>query len=185
MLYLASKSPRRRQLLQSIGVEFETLSANIDETWNGSETAEDYVTRLALEKARAAREQVQGEHMVLAADTEVVLDERVLGKPSSHDDAMQMLQSLSGRCHRVITAVVLLGSTVSQRLSVNKVCFDTISRQQCESYCQSGEPYDKAGAYGIQGGAAVFLRRLEGSYSSVMGLPLKETAELVGVNWKS
>ena len=181
MLYLASKSPRRYELLKSLSVEFETLSVDIEETWDESETAEEYVSRIALEKAQAAKKQARQDGLILAADTEVIVDARVMGKPVDREAAMDMLLGLSDRCHTVLSAVVLLGESVQSRLSVNRVCFDNLSRHQCESYCDSGEPYDKAGGYGIQGYAANFLRKLEGSYSSVMGLPLVETAELLGL----
>ena len=181
MLYLASKSPRRHQLLQSLGIEFETMAVNIQEHWDGSERAEDYVVRLATEKAQAAKKQVDSGCLILASDTEVVIDDRVLGKPSEQDEAMQMLLGLSGRCHKVMTAVVLLGDKIEQRLSLNRVCFETLTEQQCRTYCETGQPFDKAGGYGIQGSAAAFIRTLEGSYSSVMGLPLTETAELLDI----
>lgn len=167
-------------MLKQLGVEFETLAMDIDESWDGREAAEDYVKRLALEKARAAKPGLGAGNRVLAADTEVVVDGQIQGKPSGRDEAMTMLQNLSGRCHEVLSAVVLVDETELTRLSVNRVCFARISEQQCHDYCETGEPFDKAGGYGIQGGAAVFLRRLEGSYSSVMGLPLTETRELLG-----
>lgn len=178
-LYLASRSPRRRELLNQIGVEYEILDVEIDESWNGVEVARDYVARLALEKARAGRMVAENPWPVLAADTEVVIDDRILGKPKDKEDAMEMLQSLSGRTHLVYSAVALVHEKANLKLSISRVCFKPLSLQASRAYCDSGEPLDKAGAYGIQGAAAAFISRLEGSYSGVMGLPLYETAELL------
>lgn len=167
-------------LLSQLGVEFKSLAIDIEEHWDGQEAAADYVVRLALEKARTARQELGPGGRILAADTEVVVDGQVQGKPRGENEAMAMLRGLSGRCHEVLSAVALLDQGEHARLSVNRVCFAEISRQQCQAYCESGEPYDKAGGYGIQGRAAVFLRKLEGSYSAVMGLPLAETRDLLG-----
>jgi len=179
MLLLASQSSRRRQLLDQIGVSYETVAVNIDERWDGVEVPAAHVQRLALEKARCARQQGNGAAPVLAADTGVVLDGRLLGKAMDREDAMHMLQSLSGRSHDVYTAVALAIDGEQIRLNHSRVCFKPLSLQECEAYCDSGEPYGKAGGYAIQGRGASFISRLEGSYSGVMGLPLYETAALL------
>lgn len=178
-LYLASKSPRRRALLDQIGVRYAALEIEIDERWDGREAARDYVCRLALEKARAGRRIAPGPQPVLGADTEVVLDGRVLGKPADRAAALAMLHALSGRTHEVISAVALLHAEEALRVCVSRVEFRLLSDADCARYCDSGEPFGKAGAYAIQGRAAAFIRRLEGSYSGVVGLPLCETAELL------
>ena len=178
-IYLASRSPRRRQLLQRLNVEFEIIDVAIDETWDGKEAAVHFVTRLALEKARAGRQKTGATAPVLAADTEVVLDGRLLGKPANRDDAVAMLQSLSGRSHDVYCAVALIDATETTALNISRVGFRPLTLEECQAYCATGEPYDKAGGYGIQGPAAAFVTRLRGSYSGVMGLPLTETAELL------
>jgi septum formation protein len=179
LLYLASRSPRRKALLRQLGVQFETLNVDIEEIWDGRESAEEYVSRLALDKARAGTERAEKEWPVLASDTEVVLDGKILGKPDNREHANLILMSLSGRTHEVYTAVVLKQRTEQIRLSLNRVSFRQLTEHESRCYCDSGEPNDKAGAYAIQGRAADFICRLEGSYSSVMGLPLNETAELI------
>lgn len=179
MLYLASKSSRRRELLQQLDVVFETLAVDIEEIWDGRESAAEYVSRLARQKARAGQALVDNDGRILAADTEVVLDNQILGKPQNTDDAVDMLMSLSARTHEVYTAVALLHETEQIAVSINRVSFKKLTAAQCRAYCDTGEPCDKAGGYAIQGQAAAFVDRLEGSYSSVMGLPLRETAELL------
>ena len=181
-IYLASQSPRRRELLHQIGVDFELLPVDIDETPLAGETPEACVQRLALEKARAGRAQLPAGRAlpVMGADTLVVCGEAVLGKPPGRDAAIGMLQALSGRTHRVITAVALAGDHEAVCLNTSLVTFRTLTRRECEAYWDTGEPQDKAGAYAIQGLGALFVTRLEGSYSGVMGLPLQETAELLG-----
>ena len=179
MLYLASKSPRRRELLQQLGLEFETLAVDIEEIWDGKESARNYVSRLALDKARAGSALAAYNWPILASDTEVVLDDQILGKPDDVDDAVSMLMSLSRRSHEVYTADALLHETEQVSVIVNRVSFKKLTPEECQVYCDTGEPLDKAGAYAIQGKAAAFICRLEGSYSSVMGLPLAETAELL------
>lgn len=181
MLYLASRSPRRRQLLDQIGVSYETMAVDIDEHWDGVEEPAAYVQRLALEKALCARGQLTGVAPVLAADTGVVLDGYLLGMAMAREDAMHMLQDLSGRSHDVYTAVALVHAGEHIRLNRSRVCFKPLSLQECEAYCDSGEPYGKAGGYAIQGQGAAFISRLEGSYSGVMGLPLYETAALLAM----
>ncbi|ROQ49710.1 nucleoside triphosphate pyrophosphatase [Pseudomonas putida] len=184
-LYLASGSPRRRELLSQIGVPFTPVAASIDETPLDAEPADAYVERLAREKAAAGlavlrASGVEGHLAVLGADTAVVLDGQILGKPQGQADALAMLAALSGREHDVLTAVAV---TDGERcLSVNvasRVSLRPISPEQALTYWASGEPQDKAGSYAIQGLAAIFVKALQGSYSAVVGLPLSETAELL------
>lgn len=179
VLYLASKSPRRRQLLDQIGVDYELLGADVDETQFDDESPAAYVQRVALDKTRAGRACADRPLPVLAADTSVVLDGRVLGKPADRDEAMAMLLSLSGRSHEVYTAVALAHEREQVALSRSRLCFRPLTEAECAAYCDTGEPWDKAGGYGIQGRGAVFVSRLEGSYSGVMGLPLYETSILL------
>ena len=180
MLYLASKSPRRRELLDQINIHYEPISVDIDETWHG-EPGRLHVPELALVKARAARELLgsESDKPILAADTEVFLDDTPLGKPADEDDALAMLLRLSGRTHHVYCAVALLTNIEAVELSISRVSFKPLTEAECRAYIASGEALDKAGAYGIQGRAATFVSRLEGSYSAVMGLPLYETAKLL------
>jgi len=180
-LYLASGSPRRRELLTQIGVPFTVVSAPIDESPLPDESAPAYVERLARAKAAAGLARVEGPAVVLGADTAVVLDGRILGKPENREDAMAMLAGLSGREHHVLTAVALSDGLHTQSLCVtSKVRFRAISADEAQRYWASGEPVDKAGGYAIQGLGAVFVTGLSGSYSAVVGLPLSETAELLG-----
>ena len=181
LIYLASKSPRRRALLEQIGVGYKLAPVDIPERQATGERAREYVRRVAVDKARAAAEQGARDLPVLAADTEVILRRRILGKPADQAAAMRMLQSLSGRKHEVATAVALLTTTGRLHLAVNtsKVHFKTLSEAECAEYCRTDEPWDKAGAYAIQGRAAAFITRIEGSYSGIMGLPLYETAALL------
>jgi septum formation protein len=180
-IYLASNSPRRAELLQQIGVNFRVIAAPIDESAMPQETPESHVTRLALEKARAGHATLAGENRrpVLGADTMVVAGDVALGKPCDREDAIRMLQLLSGSTHRVLSAVALVDTGEAWRLSISQVTFRTLSWAECAAYWGTGEPEDKAGGYAIQGRAAMFVSRLEGSYSGVMGLPLYETAELL------
>lgn len=181
-LYLASGSPRRRELLAQIGVPHITLIASIDETAFPDETALAYVERLAREKAAAGLASLvePGDACVLGADTAVVLDGRILGKPTDREDALATLALLSGREHEVLTAVALASVNRSEACVVaSRVRFRPIARAELETYWASGEPADKAGSYAIQGLGAVFVSRVEGSYSAVVGLPLLETAELL------
>jgi len=180
-IYLASNSPRRAELLRQIGVNFRVIAAATDESAVAGETPETHVTRLALEKARAGHATLQGEHRrpVLGADTMVVAGDFAMGKPRDREEAIHMLQSLSGMTHRVLSAVALVDATEVCRLNISHVTFRTLSRAECAAYWGTGEPQDKAGGYAIQGMAAMFISRLEGSYSGVMGLPLYETAELL------
>lgn len=180
-LYLASGSPRRRELLTQIGVPFSVVSAPIDETPLPDESAPAYVERLARAKAAAGLARVEGQAVVLGADTAVVLDGRILGKPESREDALAMLADLSGREHQVLTAVALTDGQRVQSLCVtSQVRFRAISDDEAQRYWASGEPADKAGGYAIQGLGAVFVTGLSGSYSAVVGLPLSETADVLG-----
>lgn len=181
-LYLASGSPRRRELLTQIGVPFITLSAAIDESPLPNEPAHGYVERLALEKARAglATLALADDAVVLGADTAVVRDGQILGKPQDRADALAMLASLSGREHQVLTAVALVSATRSSaQVVTSQVRFRPLQPGEAEAYWASGEPQDKAGSYGIQGLAAIFVSQLQGSYSAVVGLPLCETAQML------
>jgi septum formation protein len=179
-LILASASPRRQILLQQAGIVFRKQVAEIDETPLDNEAAEDYVMRLALEKARAVRQHSDtGGLPVLGADTAVVVDGRLLGKPESLAHAREMLQLLSGREHQVMTAVALVREREAVQLSMSRVWFRPLSEKEIDAYWRTGEPQDKAGAYAIQGVGAIFIERLEGSYSGVMGLPLYETGQLL------
>ncbi|MEP5764819.1 MAG: Maf family protein [Halieaceae bacterium] len=181
-LILASASPRRAQLLQQMGVEFEQLATHIDERQLSGEGAEEYVARLAWEKSAAAQQQLDtaDDVVVLAADTCVVLDQQILGKPVDHLDALAMLARLSGREHRVLTAVcVRHKQQVEEALSDTRVKFLNLDRQQCEAYLATDEAWDKAGAYAIQGLAGCFVDSINGSYSGVVGLPLAHTWQLL------
>ncbi len=175
---LASRSPRRRELLAQIGVRHRVVDVDVDESPRPAEVAAEYVLRLALAKARAGTGRVAG-LPVLGADTAVVVDDAILGKPADREDAMAMLRRLSAREHRVLTAVALVGDREATRLSVSHVRFRAIAAGEAAAYWATGEPADKAGAYAIQGLGALFVESLSGSYSGVMGLPLYETAELL------
>jgi len=181
-LYLASASPRRRELLAQIGVSFTTHVVPIDETPQPGEAPAAYVERLALAKAQAALGTLDDRHdaVVLGSDTAVVLDGRILGKPVDREDALATLAALSGREHQVLTAIALVSDARAEaRVVASTVRFKALDRTQLEAYWATGEPRDKAGSYGIQGLAAVFVSQMQGSYSAVVGLPLCETAELL------
>ena len=181
-IYLASGSPRRRELLQQIGVSFRVIDANLDETAIQGESPLAYVSRLAQAKAMAGWERSgdSGGAPVLAADTAVVLDGRILGKPAGMNDAIAMLLQLSGRAHEVLTAVAMrTAAGIEVKVSHSMVTFRPIDSSEASAYWETGEPTDKAGAYAIQGYAAIFISDLKGSYSGVMGLPLFETAALL------
>ncbi|HET6913678.1 MAG TPA: Maf family nucleotide pyrophosphatase [Rhodanobacteraceae bacterium] len=183
MLYLASQSPRRRQLLEQLGVAFQLVHVEVPEVRRPGERAGDYVDRVASEKALAGLAAVRDRHewaIVLGADTEVVLSERVFGKPRDQDDARAMLRELSGHAHRVISTVWCVDAACRESAtSVSEVRFAELSGTEIEEYVVTGEPFGKAGAYAIQGRAAAFIAHLSGSYSGVMGLPLHETARLL------
>lgn len=181
-LYLASGSPRRRELLTQIGVPFLTQIAPIDENALPDEAPLAYVERLARAKAQAGLAALSSteQAVVLGADTAVVLDGRILGKPADRDEALSTLRALSGRTHQVLTAVALASAGRAEaRVVISEVSFRPLRDAELEAYWASGEPCDKAGSYGIQGLAAVFVSRLQGSYSAVVGLPLCETAEML------
>jgi septum formation protein len=180
-VYLASASPRRRELLQQIGVPYRTIASTVDESVLPGEAPARYVTRLAAAKAETGWESSRDPAVpVLAADTAVVLDGKILGKPRDREDAEGMLRRLSGRTHEVLTAVALrTAQGLRSMLCRSEVTFRNIDAGESRAYWDTGEPIDKAGAYAIQGRAAVFIADLRGSYSGVMGLPLFETAELL------
>jgi septum formation protein len=191
-IYLASKSPRRRELLRQIGVEFELLplrdqasrNADVSELFLPDETAEDYVARVTLEKADAGLQIVRWRRLpprpVLAADTTVVLDKIIFGKPTDQDEAIKMLRLLSGRTHQVLTSVAIRRDEDTWQITQSSdVKFAELSEETILSYCATNEPFDKAGAYGIQGAAAAFIEHISGSYTGIMGLPLFETTQLL------
>ena len=190
-VYLASKSPRRRELLTQAGVAHEVLASQaaggvdlVDETPHPGEIPASYVQRVAREKAAAGHQQVARQalppHPVLAADTTVAVEGRILGKPESAAAARAMLRDLSGRTHQVYTAVaVAWNGRMDVALSESNVRMRKLSEAEIAHYVGTGEPLDKAGGYGVQGRAAIFIERIEGSYSGVMGLPLFETAKLL------
>lgn len=179
---LASASPRRRELLAQIGVAHEVVRVDVPEVALPNEAPEVFALRLAVAKARAGRAIVGNDpRPVLGADTVVVAKGTILGKPRDREHFLTMMSHLAGHTHQVMTAVALVDAEgeAASRLSVSNVSFRSITAEEIEAYWQSGEPSDKAGGYAIQGRAAVFIERIEGSYSGVMGLPLYETAELL------
>lgn len=179
-LYLASGSPRRQELLGMLGVTFERLVPGVEEQRAPQEAPQNYVTRLARDKARAGVALAARDLPVLGADTIVVLDGDVLEKPRDAAHAAEMLRRLSGQTHQVMTAVALADRLrVRERLVITRVTFRALTAQDIAAYVESGEPMDKAGAYGIQGLGGCFVRRIEGSYHAVVGLPLVETWELL------
>jgi len=192
MLYLASQSPRRRQLLEQIGVDFSVLDVDVPEQRMLGESPQDYVSRVARDKARAglasldqanqsqANQNQASDAIVLGADTEVVLDDEVFGKPQDADDAAAMLRHLSGRTHAVIS-VVWLASAAREEcvVCISQVRFAPLDESTVATYVATGEPFGKAGAYAIQGRGAALVEHLQGSYSGVMGLPVFETARLL------
>ena len=191
-LYLASRSPRRRELLKQIGVKFDPLllrlanprGPDVDETQRADESNADYVERTAREKAAFGLDVLRMRSMlyrpVLSADTVVIVDGAVLAKPANAEQATDFMRRLSGRAHEVRTAVALaMEGSVTTATSVSQVHMRALTEAEIERYCATAEPYDKAGGYAIQGLASIFIERLEGSYSGVMGLPLFETAQLL------
>lgn len=182
MLYLASRSPRRSELLTRLGVPFRALDLEVPEVREPGETAEAYVRRVALDKAQAGLALVADDPqaVVLGSDTEVVLDDRVYGKPADTADAAAMLRSLAGCTHQVITVVALAArGRHALETVISEVSFAPMSQAQIADYVATGEPMGKAGGYAIQGGAERHIRHLSGSYSGVMGLPLQQTAALL------
>lgn len=179
MLYLASQSPRRRELLGRLRLDFRVLEVAVVECRQPHESPVDYVRRVALDKARAGLEAMPV-GVVVGADTEVVLDDEVFGKPGDAREAAAMLRRLSGRTHQVLSAVCVVSSDrTAQALSISDVTFATLDDAMIDAYVASGEPDGKAGGYAIQGAAQAFISHLSGSYSGVMGLPLHETARLL------
>ena len=197
-VYLASTSPRRRELLDQLGVRYRTLKIDVDETLRVHEAPEDYVLRVALAKARAGWQMLESRGSsatvssvalspaagqscpVLGADTSVVIENEVLGKPRDREHGLEMLERLSGRSHQVLTAIALIdGAREMTRLSVSTVTFRATVVAERAAYWNTGEPLGKAGGYAIQGRAAMFVTHMEGSFSGVMGLPLYETAEVL------
>ena len=183
VLYLASSSPQRSRILKALGLEFEIIHPQIDETAIEGETVRNYVSRLAINKARKGASLITndpGAAVVLGADTCVVIDDLILGKPQDREEALDMLQRLSGRVHEVLSAVAVnCGGDVLSMVDSSKVEFDKLTKQQLELYLQSREYENRAGAYAIQGSAAKFVRRLDGSRSGVIGLPIMVTAQLL------
>lgn len=191
-IYLASKSPRRRELLRQIGVEFELLllrdqsprGPEVSEEVLPGEKPEDYVVRVTREKVEHAAKIMLLRRLpmrpLLAADTTVAIDGRILGKPADTAEAMEMLRLLSGRTHQVLTSVAMnYDENITQITQISDVTLSKLSEETMRAYCATPEPYDKAGGYGIQGMAAVFVERIAGSYTGIMGLPLYETAQLI------
>lgn len=180
--YLASASPRRQELLRQIGVSFSVLKVDVDETALPQESAEEYVRRVALAKAQAGFQVLDNDPhaIVLGGDTAVVHQGRIFGKPIDRTDAFEMLSVLSDSVHEVYSAVSVVGSSRQvTRLVKTQVTFHRITQQQLDAYWESGEPQGKAGAYAIQGLAAIFVANIQGSYSGVVGLPISETAQLL------
>lgn len=182
MIILASSSPRRRRLLEMLGIEHEVVPADVPERQDPGELPETMAVRLAREKALAVAE-AGSAVPVLGADTVVVVDEDVLGKPADARDAERMLQRLSGRAHRVITGVAMVDGdgTVHERFDSTRVWFRDLTPEMIEAYVATGEPNDKAGSYGVQGFGAVLVERVEGDFFSVMGLPLRLVVDLLEV----
>ena len=192
-IYLASKSPRRRELLRQVGVEFELLMLRSDTSRGAADVSEDvlpgedpyvYVARVAKEKGAFAWNMLQQRRQplrpILTADTTVTLDGEILGKPADNKEAVAMLERLSGRTHQVLTSVAIHAERVAEQITqVSDVRFAKLTPAQIKAYCATTEPYDKAGGYGIQGLAALFVEHIEGSHSGIMGLPLFETANLL------
>ncbi len=183
MYFLASRSPRRRQLLEQIGLVFDVLDIDIPEIRSADEPVLDYVSRVAREKAGVGLLQVAGvpDAVVIGADTEVEMDGEVFGKPADANVAASMLARLSGRTHRVISVVWCVSAGQEDHVvSVSEVGMAALDAAQIDAYVATGEPFGKAGGYAIQGRAAAFVQHLVGSYSGVMGLPLHETSQLLG-----
>jgi septum formation protein len=187
MIYLASASPRRQELLRQAGIAFEALPSGVGEVREPHERPEDYVLRVALDKARAVAARVQREgrapRPVLGADTEVVLGDEVFGKPRDRERGLAMLRRLAGCTHEVLTGLALVGPGGERTaLSRSRVTFGPMTEAEILGYWDSGEPADKAGAYAVQGRAALYIARIEGSYSGIMGLPLHELGLLLDLS---
>ncbi len=183
-LLLASQSPRRQTLLNQLGYSFTTLVANIDETAHADETPQDYVLRLAVQKAQAIFTQLsaqkQANTIVLGADTCVVNNGQILGKPEDEKQCLATLQQLSGKSHQVLTSIAVVGANiVAKDLITTQVNFKPLTMKEIQRYWQTGEPCDKAGSYAIQGIGGQFVTSINGSYSAVVGLPLYETSQML------
>lgn len=181
-IYLASRSPRRRELLQQIGVDFAVIAADIDESVRPKELPQDYVQRIAREKAQAGLSRLNGSEIrpVLAADTAVIVEGEIFGKPVNDDAARLMLKQLSARTHQVMTAVALaMNGDILQAISVSEVRFARLQASDIDWYLATGEGQDKAGSYAVQGLGALFIEEIRGSYSGIMGLPVRETGQLL------
>lgn len=183
-IYLASGSPRRRELLAQIGINFEVLSVDVDESVQNNEPAEMYVKRVAFDKAKAGLAHIEQQNLpfrpILAADTAVIVDNHILGKPADSQQAYEFMHYLSGRQHQVLSAVALATDKKIHVCSqLNQVRFTELSEAEIKWYVDTGEGLDKAGAYAVQGLAAQFIEHIEGSYSGIMGLPLFETRQLL------
>ena len=179
-IILASASPRRKELLDQIKVTYAVNPVDLDETPRLNETPLAYVRRLAAEKSAACMAQIgSASTPVLAADTAVVLGNLIMGKPKDQDDALSMLSQLSGKTHQVYTAISLRGRRHHQAVSITQVSFRPLTKQEMLAYWHSGEPVDKAGSYAVQGLAALFIELIQGSYSGIMGLPIRETGQLL------
>lgn len=181
-IYLASRSPRRRELLSQMAVDFAVLAADVDESVQPGELPQDYVQRIAVEKARTGVSMLAADDKkpVLAADTAVIVEQTIFGKPVNDDDARRMLKMLSGHSHQVMTAVALASeSELITALCVSEVRFAAMTEAEIDWYIQSGEGRDKAGSYAVQGLGAIFIDQIQGSYSGIMGLPVRETGQLL------
>ncbi len=181
-IYLASRSPRRRELLSQMAVEFAVIAADVDESVQPGELPQDYVQRIAVEKARTGVSLLASDDKkpVLAADTAVIVDQTIFGKPVNDDDARRMLKLLSGHSHQVMTAVALASdSELKTALCVSEVHFAALTEAEIDWYIQTGEGRDKAGSYAVQGLGAIFIDQIQGSYSGIMGLPVRETGQLL------
>jgi septum formation protein len=178
-IILASASPRRKELLNQIGVAYSIYAVDIDESVQSGELPLAYVQRMAAEKSAACVARIGSHLPILAADTSVVLGNVIMGKPKDKDDALSMLKRLSGTTHQVYTAISLRGNEHSQAVSITDVSFKPLTDAELDQYWQTGEPLDKAGSYAIQGLAAVFVESIRGSFSGVVGLPLFETGQLL------
>lgn len=183
-VYLASASPRRQELLRQAGIVHAVILPDTEEVVRPGESAEDFVMRMALDKARAGQARVISEGMppapVLSADTCIVVENEIIGKPLNRADGISILKRLAGRSHEVLTGVALIKDNgIQQALSRSQVVFGPLSDKEIETYWESGEPVDKAGAYAIQGRAAAFIERIEGSYSGIVGLPLFDVVNMI------
>ncbi|TNF66405.1 MAG: septum formation inhibitor Maf [Gammaproteobacteria bacterium] len=180
MLYLASQSPRRYQLLKQLNIDFQQFSVDVDESVLNNEQPNEYINRVVEMKKIKAQQEVKLKDTILVADTMVTLNGKILGKPNNYNDAKRMLKLLSGNEHEVYTTVCIAQGNHSEKLNcISQVKFRVIDETEIKAYWNSGEPCDKAGAYGIQGLGSIFVESICGSHSAIMGLPLFETAQLL------